>query len=113
MFAATEDYKPSGVRYKQPSAANWCYIRKLALKKGVYMPIDIEGGSSSTYTCDAWYTPANDSSSANELLLRCYLYGGVESSGLSGGFGGGWLGYAWWNIVGRLSPNGKRGEWAA
>lgn len=109
----TEDYKPSGVRYKQPSAASWCYIRKLALKKGVYMPVDIEGGGSSTYTCDAWYTLANDSSSANEILLRCYLDHGVGVSGLFGGCGDDGLGVVWWGVVGRLSPNGKRGEWAA
>ena len=109
----TENYKASGLRCKQPSTANWCYIKRLGYSKGVFFPIDADGGSSSTYTKDAFYMNSATSGGTREWLARCDLTNGVAFAGLSALSGGYWLGYAIWFIAARLSPNGNRGEWAA
>ena len=108
----TEDYKASGIRVKQPSAAAWCYIVENGVKNGVSFPINAEGGSSSTYTRDAAYLLA-ETTGSYELRLFCSLDAGAAVSGLSALLGNDGLTGAGWNIAGWLSPNGNRGEWAA
>lgn len=111
--SVTSDYKPSGVKYKQPGSNSWNYIRKLALKKGVFLPTDISGGSSTTYTRDEWYSLGSRNSGNYELLVRGILDDGVSIAGLSCGAGNGAPGNVHWYIAGRLSAAGKRGEWSA
>lgn len=108
----TADYKAGGVRVKQPSSNNWCYVVKNGIKNGVSFPIVAEGGSSSTYTRDAVYFYGNKPDGIYELLLFCALGSGVADAGLSGGYAVNGPGDADWHIGGWLSPNGNRGEWA-
>ena len=112
-YSITDDYKPSGVKLKQPSAINWYYIKHLTYKKGVFFPTDIQNGSSTTYTEDAFYALANNATNVYEWLLRGVLGNGVARSGLSCGLGDIALSFANWRIVARVSPNGNRGEWSA
>ena len=108
----TQNYKASGLKCQQPSSAQWCYIKRLGYSKGVFFPTDVVGGSSSTYTRDAFYMNSATSGATREWLARCALSFGVADAGLSAldGFA---LGFAHWSIAARLSPNGNRGEWVA
>ena len=109
----TADYQASGIKLQQPEANNWYYIKRLGYKKGVYFPTDVTGGSSSTYTRDAFYLLAA-TEGIREWLARCLLHTGVALAGVAGaGYGDNDVGYASWYIVGRLSPNGNRGKWVA
>lgn len=108
----TADYKASGVKLLQPAAANWYYIKRLGYKKGVFFPIDITGASSSTYVRDACYALAA-TEGIREWLARGTLNSGVADAGLSCIHGYAGVSAAFWTFVGRLSPNGNRGEWAA
>ena len=109
----TADYQASGIKLPQPASSNWYYIKRMGYKKGVYFPIDVTGASSSTYVRDAFYLLAA-TEGIREWLARCYLNGGVAGAGVAGaGHGVDAVGCAYWGIVGRLSPNGNRGEWVA
>lgn len=108
----TSDYEASGIKCKQPAATGWQYIVELAISKGVFFPVNTVGGSSSTYTRDAFYENAA-SEGTREWLARCGLGAGVAHAGLSALYGRNALSDATWDIVGGLSPNGNRGEWAA
>lgn len=108
----TADYKASGVKLLQPASTSWHYIKRLGYKKGVFFPIDITGASSSTYVRDAFYALAA-TEGIREWLARGDLAAGVALAGLSCILGHDGVSLADWGIVGRLSPNGNRGEWAA
>ncbi len=109
----TGDYKASGVKIQQPASTNWWYVKRLGYNKGVFFPIDVTGGSSLTYSRDAFYLLAA-TEGIREWLARGDLYAGVALCG-AGACGCGHLavGDASWTLVARLSPNGNRGEWAA
>ena len=95
-----------------PTASSWQYIKKLGFSDGVFYPEEV-GGSSGTYTKDAFYQNANNAVGTREWLSFGYLSAGTAPAGLSCLYGHVTLGYAAWNDLARLSPNGNRGEWAA
>ncbi|MEG2621402.1 MAG: hypothetical protein RSC06_00755 [Clostridia bacterium] len=113
--SVTADYKAAGYTVECPAASSWQYIRKLGFnsaKPECMFPIDIVGGSSSTFTRDAMYILAN-SSGVFEWRALGALGGGLATAGLSCAYAHVGLGGAGWSIGGRLSPNGSRGEYAA
>ena len=107
----TADYKASDVRIIQPASSSWLFVKRLGYKKGVFFPIEA-GGSSSTYTRDEMYLNGA-TEGIREWLARGNLGNGVSYAGLSYIYGNYDVSDARWYIVGRLSPNGNRGEWAA
>lgn len=95
-----------------PASAGWQYIKKEGFAKGIFYPISV-GGSSSTFTKDAFYMNAKGTTGTREMLLFGYLYSGVATGGLSFLAGSYALSTATWTCLARLSPNGNRGEWVA
>lgn len=95
-----------------PETDKWEYIKRLAYSDGVFYPSIVEG-SSSTFTRDAFYMNKDTTVGTREWLAFGILYFGPAIAGLSCLFGDGSLGTASWFCLGRLSPNGNRGEWAA
>lgn len=108
----TANYAASGVKCPQPASGNWYYIRKLGYGNGVFFPVDASGGSSSTYTRDAFYMNSNATGTC-EWPARGALSTGVGTAGLS--CLSGYLGLldASWCFLARLSASGNRGEWVA
>ncbi|MDD3251749.1 MAG: hypothetical protein PHV18_04220 [Lachnospiraceae bacterium] len=108
----TENYKASGLKSLQPETEKWEYIKKLAFAKGIFFGTNTTGGSSSTYTRDAFYKNAAVTG-VREWLAFGALFSGSGNGGLSCLIGNLSLGPASWFFLARLSPNGNRGEWAA
>lgn len=108
----TANYAASGVKCPQPASDNWYYIRKLGYGNGVFFPIDTTGGSSSTYTRDAFYQNSN-ATGTREWPARGDLGTGVRTAGLSCLIGNHGLLHATWTSFARLSASGNRGEWVA
>ena len=108
----TSDYT-KGDSFLQPSQNSLqTYIKYMNFKNGVYYPT-INGGSSSTYTCDLLGINGNIDDSTREFMCFGHLDGGVSAYGLSYLRLDGALGDAWWSYSARLSPNGNRGAWGA
>lgn len=107
----TDNYVASGVRCEQPASAGWKYGIRIKFKNGIAFFV-LVGGSSSTYTKDAFYMNAG-TAGTREWLAFGGLYFGVGFAGLSSLLGSYALSYAPWYVLARLSPNGNRGEWAA
>lgn len=95
-----------------PEIDKWEYIKRLACAGGVFYP-SIVGGSSSTFTCDAFYMNNDTTVGTREWLAFGGLGFGAARAGLSCLGGNCGLGPAYWYCLARLSPNGNRGEWAA
>lgn len=110
--SVTANYrKPSTLKAVNESSG-WKYIRKIGYEDGDMFPIDVTGGSSSTFTKDGFYQDG-PGTGTREYLAFGSLSSGVAFGGLSYVYGGYGLPSAYWNILGRLSPNGNRGEFAA
>jgi len=107
----TSDYTASGITIAQPESSSWQYTKRMGFNGGIMFPAE-KGGSSSTYTRDGFYMNAAMTGLC-EWLLCGSLHTGSGAAGLSACTGDCGLGYASWNICGRLSPNGNRGEWTA
>ena len=107
----TANYVASGVRCAQPADAGWRYGIRIGFSNGVAFFV-LVGGSSSTFTRDAFYENANVIGT-REWLAFGFLADGVGSAGLSCLVGYGALSGAAWSVLARLSPTGNRGEWAA
>ena len=105
------NYKATGVKCEQPATAAWLYIKKLGYANGVFFPI-LVGGSSSTFTRDAFYMNAA-TAGTREWLARGGLSTGVAYAGLSCLTGNDALSTSYWAFLSRLSASGNRGEWAA
>ena len=103
----------SNIQVSCPSTSSYCYIRKQEYKNGVMFPVDVSGGSSATFSKDAIYLLNSSSTSSNEVLAFGGLYNGVGYYGLSCVSGNSALSYTTWTYLGRLSPNGNRGEFEA
>lgn len=110
--AISSNYEASGIITPQPSASAWAYIAKMTLNKGLLFATNLTGGSSSTYHRDQGYLLAA-TVGERELLVFGGLTGGVTRGGASCFYGDYTLGGASWYILGRLSPNGNRGELSA
>ncbi|MBR3470306.1 MAG: hypothetical protein IKH28_11550 [Lachnospiraceae bacterium] len=95
-----------------PAAAGWQYIKKEKYANGMYFP-SIIGGSSSTFTKDAFYMDKDSTTGTRESLAFGGLGYGLATGGLSYLNGGNGLPTATWLSLARLSPNGNRGEWTA
>ena len=107
----TQNYtKLSDLAIECPASTGWQYIKKLKFKNSVAYP-NVVGGSSTTYTKDAFYMNNNATTGTREWLAFGYLSNGA-SAGMSFLIGYG-LTAAGWNCLPRLSPNGNRGEWSA
>ena len=107
----TADYIATGLKTPCPDSNNWYYIKKLGYAKGYLFPIEV-GGSSSTYTRDAFYMNNKTTRVTREVLAFGRLVNGSSDAGLSFLHGGSGLTYTFWFILARLSPNGTRGELA-
>lgn len=108
----TQNYaKLSDLAIECPASAAWQYIKKLKFKNGVAYP-NIVGGSSTTYTKDAFYMNSNATTGTREWLACGSLRNGTNA-GVSFLLGDGGLAVARWGYLPRLSPNGNRGEWTA
>lgn len=109
----TADYEATGIVTEQPATSAWNYIVKEGYSPlGVLFPTKYTGGSSSTYTRDQVYLNAA-TVSTREWLAFGALSNGSSLAGLSCLLGSGSLSDAHWYLLGRLSPNGCRGELAA
>lgn len=95
-----------------PAAAGWQYIKKEKYTNGMYFA-NMVGGSSSTFTRDAFYMDKDSTTGTREYLAFGSLGGGLATGGLSFLYGGLGLATAAWHFLARLSPNGNRGEWTA
>ena len=95
-----------------PAAAGWQYIKKEKYANGMYFP-NIIGGSSSTFTKDAFYMDKDSTTGTREYLAFGSLVSGLAAGGLSCLIGYHGLSGAYWYYLARLSPNGNRGEWTA
>lgn len=112
--SVTANMVASELTSAQPDANAWCYIRKMSYDGELFFGTDEDGGSSSTYTKDAFYK--NDTATTTgtlEWLAFGALNSGVGNGGPACLFGDGSLGVAGWYCALRLSCNGNRGELAA
>jgi len=110
--AISSNYEATGLVVEQPVSSDaWLYIKKLGYSNGVMFPVEV-GGSSSTYTRDAFYMVHN-ATGIRAWLARGTLSAGVGLAGLSCLGGNDGLTAPVWHSASRLSPNGNRGEWAA
>ncbi len=110
--ALTTNYEASGLKIEQPSSEGWKYIKKLARKKGIFFAEEV-GGSSSTYTRDAFYMNVSGTSGTRAWYAFGFLALGVACAGVSCVSGYIALSSSAWIRSSRLSPNGNRGEWVA
>ena len=111
--SVTSDYKGiTELAIQMPAAAGWHYPKRWGYAEGVFYPT-VDGTSSSQYTKDGFYMDADGTTGNREWLGFGSLYYGSGVAGLGcldGDFG---LPNSRWYYLGRLSPNGNRGEWAA
>lgn len=61
------------------ASAGWLYPKTMTLKNLAFFPKEV-GGSSSTYWCDGYYSPAADSGLRGAQLLGTASYGGSAGS---------------------------------
>lgn len=112
--SVTAAYKKAGYSLACLEKANWNWLKKLghddALPEVMFGCLG--GGSSATHTKDAVYQLAQSSGNYEWLALGS-LDCGLAVAGLSCAYADNGLGHADWDIGGRLSANGSRGEWAA
>lgn len=108
----TENYEGiTDLKIECPATDSWQWIKRIGFAKGMSYPVKV-GGSSSTFTKDAFYMNKQGTTGLREWLAFGYLnYGAL--AGLSCLYGGNGLTNALWTYLRRLSPNGNRGEWAA
>ncbi len=98
--AITDSYKATGLVVGQDADTDqWGYIKKLGYADGVLFPIEM-GGTSSTYTKDAFYRNHNVTGT-REWLSRGNLNNGAGNAGLSCVNGNNGLSNANWNIAAR------------
>lgn len=114
----TTDMNVAKTRYKKVAAqvtytaASWKYISKCFVDPalGIMVPTETKAGSTTGF-CNGLYTDSG-TSGQREWLSLGGLYGGtVYGLWILGASVG--VGYASWDIVSGVSPNGTRGEWQA
>lgn len=112
----TANYKKVGYSALCTKTADgWDYIKRLGFDPSypeVWFGQEL-GGSSSTYTKDGLYIKKAGTTGAYEWRALGGMNGGLTVTGLSCTSADARLPDANWNIGGRLSPNGSRGEFAA
>ena len=114
----TTDMNAAKTRYKKVAAqvtytaASWKYISKCFVDPalGIMVPTETKAGSTTGF-CNGLYTDSGTSGQREWLSL-----GNLDGGTLYGlwrllaNYG---VGYASWDIVSGVSPNGTRGEWQA
>lgn len=114
----TTDMNAAKTRYKKVAAqvtytaASWKYISKCFVDPalGIMVPTETKAGSTTGF-CNGLYTDSGTSGQREWLSLGHLGVGAVCGLWLLNAGGG--VGYANWNIVSGVSPNGTRGEWQA
>lgn len=114
----TTDMNAAKTRYKKVAAqvtytaASWKYISKCFVDPalGIMVPTETKAGSTTGF-CNGLYTDSGTSGQREWLSLGCLYYGAV--CGLWILLANNGVGYANWDIVSGVSPNGTRGEWQA
>lgn len=114
----TTDMNAAKTRYKKVAAqvtytaASWKYISKCFVDPalGIMVPTETKAGSTTGF-CNGLYTDSG-TSGQREWLSLGYLGSGTLYGLwiLHANYG---VGYAGWNFVSSVSPNGTRGEWQA
>lgn len=108
----TSDYKGAAHGIPKAASAGWQYpkqMREVSNLPELIFPFDI-GGSSSGGPRDGFCLEASSASGTREWLRFGALNSGLPYAGLSCGYGRNGLGRANWDIGGRLSVTGNRGE---
>lgn len=114
----TTDMNAAKTRYKKVAAqvtytaASWKYISKcfVDLALGIMVPTETKAGSTTGF-CNGLYTDSGTSGQREWLSLGYLGFGTVYGLWiLYANYG---VGYASWNFVSGVSPNGTRGEWQA
>jgi len=108
----TSDYRAASFGVPKPISAGWQYPKQMREDSGLpelIYPIDI-GGSTSAGPRDGFYLEAQSATGTREWPRFGRLDLDVGYAGFSCGDGGYGLGYANWNVGGRLSLTGNRGE---
>ena len=95
-----------------PESGAWTYPKRWGFSNGVFYPTEI-GTSSSQYTKDGFYMDGQGTTGDREWLAFGALYSGSGAAGLGSLIGSYGLSNGGWYSLGRLSPNGNRGDWAA
>lgn len=89
--------------YVTNTSGNWRYITRIKFNNGIATPVNCSGGSSSTYTKDAFYFDSLFANATREWpSFGCLVTGGADG-GLSYISGDGELSDAYWFIGSRLS----------
>lgn len=114
----TTDMNAAKTRYKKVAAqvtytaASWKYISKCFVDPalGIMVPTETKAGSTTGF-CNGLYTDSGTSGQREWLSLGSLSRGTLYGLWLLYASLG--VGYAGWNIVSGVSPNGTRGEWQA
>lgn len=114
----TTDMNAAKTRYKKVAAqvtytaASWKYISKCFVDPalGIMVPTETKAGSTTGF-CNGLYTDESTSGQREWLSLGCLGTGAVYGLWVLCANSG--VGYAYWNFVSGVSPNGTRGEWQA
>lgn len=114
----TTDMNVAKTRYKKVAAqvtytaASWKYISKCFVDPalGIMVPTETKAGSTTGF-CNGLYTDSGTSGQREWLSLGYLSIGAIYGLWfLSANYG---VGYAYWDVVSGVSPNGTRGEWQA
>ena len=100
----TSNYVASGLTIVQPATTGWNYIVHIGYKNGIYFPTRV-GGSSTTYTCDAFYMSSKTTGIMqypSYAMLWDNYYAGISCLYCSNSID-------YWNFATRLSCNGNKG----
>ncbi|UWF83340.1 MAG: hypothetical protein [Bacteriophage sp.] len=114
----TTDMNAAKTRYKKVAAqvtytaASWKYISKCFVDPalGIMVPTETKAGSTTGF-CNGLYTDSGTSGQREWLSLGYLSLGTICGLWFLSAYGG--VGFAVWNIVSGVSPNGTRGEWQA
>lgn len=114
----TTDMNAAKTRYKKVAAqvtytaASWKYISKCFVDPalGIMVPTETKAGSTTGF-CNGLYTDSGTSGQREWLSLGGLYNGTLYGLWILNAYIG--VGYASWDIVSGVSPNGTRGEWQA
>jgi hypothetical protein len=111
----TANYTTANYGYPCLETSGWTYSKKLGHDDSMpeCMLPSVSGGGSSAFTRDGYYIEKAGTTGLRGWLSFGSLSRGLAYGGLSCVVGFIGLAYANWNLGGRLSITGNRGEWSA
>ena len=111
----TADYKTCAYGTPCPASNSWQYPKRLGHDAALpeVMLGSVLGGSSTSGTRDGQYIEKYSANAVREWLRWGGMYNALGIAGLSCGGGDNALSFAHWNVGGRLSVTGNRGEYQA